>query len=1034
MKLWLAIFAATLSLPSTAAHGVALLQVNRGETEAPAESSASAASQKPAGQMQAGELDENVGLADGRIRFKFQDKEWTEVIPWFAEEAGLYLQHTDTWPKNTFNLKDPGSYSPDEALDQLNRSLASLDKPFTLIRNGKLLWLKPVNGKIIDELIETVEPEDLNNRGLFELMNVVFDLGDLDEAQVNQVAEDSKTQLTDSNTKNLQVFKASNQLQVRDIGVRLRNIRDIIETAKRKAADDKPSLVTYQLKFQDTETFVKVVGAQLGIPDGKATSEDGLITIISEPLSNRLYVSGTKQKLDRFFAIAKIVDSDPNVESEQLSIEQPFLRTYPITVDPKLAFDLLSTMLEGSDARMQQDENSGAITVLGRKEEHERVKESLAAVEDVSNKTFDIINLEKAPVNEVLGVLQRIYVQPTSLTEPANAGPVLLSNETTQQIIVSGTPKEVSDIRSIALQYDALHQPAETGPRSSTVILPMNKRDQDRLLPALSDLLSTKNLDNAFNIVRPSQRKDMDERIRRGRMQNSIDKSDEELMEELIGPPPSANRSRSRSTPPRWVPQSKLQKKPASALQRVSALAFLALGVQRASLISNVAILQQDGGTASLGSGSRDFPTRAEKESVPGAPIEFRFNEYGLTIESDDLDAVDDMRAAIENFLGDSGEVQSHTIFELKHRDVKEMQLILENILGLSDGSGGGDAGGNPITGIVDNLVPGGNLLEGLFDGSSGSDAVSELEGDVRFSVDVRFNVLIVKGATGNDLSYITQLIDYFDRTEAETKPELFGSTQAIKVNFRDAQEVVELVKAQFPTIIYNDQAKQGNQGGGGGGGDAVQALKALQAVTGGGRGGGGGNAAANDGGQKQTVVLGVDAANNTIIVSGPDYMYDVILAFVKSVDIEPPPMFTEVLPIVPNFEFILEALKQTFPGKVKTSDVQDSQTDGSNNQNSQGDQTPAQERAAAIRRQIEGQVQRQGGGAGNRNGGAAGGNQGGGGRNRGGNATGGTRGGNATGGTRGGGATGGTRGGGVTGGTRGGGATGGGGTRRGGR
>ena len=87
------------------------------------------------------------------------------------------------------------------------------------------------------------------------------------------------------------------------------------------------------------------MGAQLGIPAGKVSNEDETITIIPEPLSNRLHVSGTKKMLERFFEVAEKVDSDPNIVQEELSVEKPYLRTYPITIDPKLAYDLLGTCL-----------------------------------------------------------------------------------------------------------------------------------------------------------------------------------------------------------------------------------------------------------------------------------------------------------------------------------------------------------------------------------------------------------------------------------------------------------------------------------------------------------------------------------------------------------------------------------------------------------------------------------------------------------------------------------------------------------------
>ena len=953
------------------------------------------------------------------------------MINKFAEQAGFSLQTIEARPAGTFSLLDNDSYTPLEALDQLNRALAGLDKPFTLIRKGNMLMLKQVgrNFPISDELIDTVKPEDLDKRGEFELMNVIFDLGELDG---DQMARDLESLVSDTNKSHFKEFRASNQLQVRETGARLRNMRNIIETAKQKLADEKPSLITYQLKFQDAETFIAVVGAQLGIPDGKTSNasrdQDATISIIAEPLSTRLYVSGTKKMLDRFLLIAKTVDSDPNEATEDVVQEQPFLDTYPITIDPKLAYDLLSTMLEGSDARMQQDEISGAITVLGRKADHERVVQSLASVENVKTKNFAIIQLEKVSVTEALGVLQSIYRQTTtSLTEETNSGPVLLANSYLNQIIVSGSAKEVAEVRAIAMELDAKYVPVDSGPRKGTVIIPMDQKAAERLMPALPDLLKTVNRDNQFtirpfNVIRPSDRKGLDERIRRGELQE-LNKSDEEMMEEMIDDLPSANRSQRKS--PASVPQSKLEKKPASALQQMSALAFLTLGAQRASLVSNLVLLQQDGGTATSSPSADEYRAPPKKESVDGAPIDFRFNEYGLTVESDDLDAVADIQDAIEKFLGDSTEVQQPAILELQYRDVTEMQQILEAILGLSDGSGGGDAGGNPLGGIVNNLLPGGDLLDGLFDPASGAAGISELEGDVTFVADSRFNALVVKGATANDLSFINQLIEYFDRPETETKPELLGETRIIQIKYRDIQEVVEIIKTLLPGKIYTDQ---GDQGGKQNNGELAQMMKAVQQLNKGGGGGGGGGGGQSGGGQKPTVVLGVDTANSILLVTGPEYIYEEIVRIVEKLDVEAPPRAIVVVAGVSNPTLVLDALQHLFGDNIQMSDSETLASDGAkentkDTQDKQADAADSNRARQQLQREIQAQAraQQQGGGRGAGGGGNRGG--GGGGRNAGGG--GGTRGGGGgVGGTRGGGGGtggGGNRGGGGGGGNRGG-------------
>ena len=94
-------------------------------------------------------------------------------------------------------------------------------------------------------------------------------------------------------------------------------------------------------------------------------------------------------------------NSDPKIQAKELVSEKPYLKAYPVTTDPKLAFDLLSTMLEGSGARMQQDVDSKQIIVLARKEDHDVVLKALADIEKVERPSVTLD--EQSGVITVLG-------------------------------------------------------------------------------------------------------------------------------------------------------------------------------------------------------------------------------------------------------------------------------------------------------------------------------------------------------------------------------------------------------------------------------------------------------------------------------------------------------------------------------------------------------------------------------------------------------------------------------------------------------
>ena len=72
------------------------------------------------------------------------------------------------------------------------------------------------------------------------------------------------------------------------------------------------------------------------------------------------------------------------------------------------------------------------------------------------------------------------------------------------------------------------------------------------------------------------------------------------------------------------------------------------------------------------------------------------------------------------------------------------------------------------------------------------------LEGDVQFGVDMKFNLLWVRGATGNDIEEITNLIDTLDRAEPPRNPEILGEFYTIDVIHRDPTELKDIIDLKY--------------------------------------------------------------------------------------------------------------------------------------------------------------------------------------------------------------------------------------------
>ena len=871
--------------------------------------------EKPADATQG--ADENT-FTEGKIRFSFRNQDWEDVIPWFAEQAKFSMQPVSEWPTGTFNLTDNSLYTPIEALDRLNHALRMRTPAYTLIRNRKMLILaKESEAEFPNDLIETVKVEDLDSRGLHETISCIFDCGELD---AEEMYDEVSHFISSTNRDFSAVFLAANQIRVRETGGNLRNIRDVIKAAEKRSVLGKLKTRIYRLKHQDAETFMLIVRPHLGLPEGENVAEDGSLTVTAEPFSDKLYLRGTEKMFQKWYEIAELVDTDDEGGDFGGEVEPLMLKNYPIYTDPALAFASLQTILEGRDhMKMGQDEATGSILVRGRKADHKLVQETLDTLAGQTD-GFDIIPLENADPSELIVALQTMFrISPDS----PESGPVLLANSDPKQIIVRGTPQEVSAVRGMVLKFDTNALPEYTGPRTGRRIIAMDETDQDDIFPILKDLLGVTGRQNTMNIIRPEDRRNI-----RQRLIAPENRDDEDLLN--LGNPTSSKQPKQRSR--RIDQRSRYESSQIESRMMESGLLFgQFVGVNPFALTSILVqdnVMQdkgmQDGvkedavGKTSLENAKDDpygYKPAPKVVSVPGAPIEVRFTAQGIVLDSKDLDALDDLENEIYRQLGESESsvTQFPSLFLIKHREADVLLTKLEEIFGLSDGGGGGGGGGGLLGGIADNVLGGGgDLLGGLLGGGTGGGGASvEFEGEVRFVADKGHNVIIVSGGTTRDLERISEMIEFLDQLESPVTP-VFEKTYTVDVLYRDVEEVKTLVENQISDRVDTGES----QGGGQGGNDAQNLAKLVQQVAGGKRGGGAPKAEQ----KKPKVKLGVDVQSRQILVTGPRFIYEEVVRIVDMLDkkelIENRPDVV-ILPEVGNTAAIKETLKAVFGDKI---------------------------------------------------------------------------------------------------------------------
>ena len=163
----------------------------------------------------------NKPKAEPRLRFNFRFQRWVDVLEWFAQQADLSLV-LDAPPPGTFNYSDTKQYTPTEAIDLLNGVL--MTKGYALIRRDRMLVVIHLAGGIPEGLIPRVSLAELDKRGRFELVSVLFPLGRRNVQEVHTEI----TQLLSPHGKAVPLPK-TNQLLVTDTAGIMKALGQMIE-------------------------------------------------------------------------------------------------------------------------------------------------------------------------------------------------------------------------------------------------------------------------------------------------------------------------------------------------------------------------------------------------------------------------------------------------------------------------------------------------------------------------------------------------------------------------------------------------------------------------------------------------------------------------------------------------------------------------------------------------------------------------------------------------------------------------------------
>jgi type II secretory pathway component GspD/PulD (secretin) len=264
-------------------------------------------------------------------------------------------------------------------------------------------------------------------------------------------------------------------------------------------------------------------------------------------------------------------------------------------------------------------------------------------------------------------------------------------------------------------------------------------------------------------------------------------------------------------------------------------------------------------------------PADSGPEHVPGAEIVITVTPSGIIINSQDVEALDEIEQWLATFGKGYAGTREFTIIYLKYAKAETAAVLLNEVLsGASVSSDSGGGSGSLMGDIAANMMGGmmGNMFGGILGGGGDGGGSTSVSG-VSIIPDPRLNALYVQ-ANPRDLDTIQQLLSVIDQ-QSRGDVEVVAAPRFIPIVNTSADEVANVIRQVYAGRLASDssQPRQPNPE------DFIRMLR-------GGRGGG------NDRqrrGEEPKMTIGVDARSNSLIVSAPDYLFNEVQALAKTLD-----------------------------------------------------------------------------------------------------------------------------------------------------
>lgn len=787
---------------------------------------------------------------DERLTFNFRNQPWQDVLDWFAEQAGLSL-HLEAPPPGTFNYRDTRSYTPAEALDVLNSIL--LTKGYTLVRRDRLLVLVNLEDGVPPNLVPDVPLEELDQRGEYELVRVLFPVWNMTP---EQAAEEVQPILGPQGK--VVTLPQARQIQVTETAGRLRTIRSIINAIEQPDGG-AAGLREFELKYITFDAAMPTIRQMLGIPTDAYSTPDGTVQITkSGAPGEKLLFRGTAQHAARLAEILRLID----VPEAARGIEgAPQLEVYPIaTADPEAVVKVLQTLLRNDpNVVLTTDPQTGYVIAYATPPQQATIR---ATIEQMQRDARQVDVIALSNVDPQVAVLAINKLFGGTGEEPDPKAPRVDADINSRSLLVRGTKSQVEQIRAMLRKLGETEEEGVATRRSGQHV---------RLLPLAGPAARSAigQIEQIWSSVRPNQIRVIapsaaiptyrpsegtsngpTEQPATTRHQPVEDAAElRELWQMMLNRPQNTETdepplpSDEHSAPHEHEKGDELKPldNTSAAITTTARFRFAADQLQQPPKDSN------------------DAPSTTQPASPSrGAPIVIAPGPGGTLIASDDLEALDEleeMLSAVASRSLSSG--REYAVFYLKYAKAGAIAEVLAAIFGGS--TTGNDRGliGDLATNALGDV--GGALMGDLLLGGGRGGAFTSASVDV--IPDARLNALVVR-ARPADLDTIEQLLKVLDQRTGPDNVEADGQPRPIPVYNTSATEIAQIVSQ-----VYQDRVT---------GAGAVMSPQEMMRML---RGG------PSSEQQVQKMSLAVDTRNNMLIVRAPDPLFEEVKALVAELD-----------------------------------------------------------------------------------------------------------------------------------------------------